>query len=129
MIGEGCYFHYPWKISISSGADIGKGFQAYPSYQFKEAKILIGKNVLIAPNCTIFGAGHPTNNAVAAAHIAESVQIENDVYIGGNVTIRYGVTIGQNAIVAAGSVVVKNVAPFSIVGGNPAKEIGQVERK
>lgn len=127
MIGEGCYFHYPWKIFIDEGADIGKGFQAYPSFQFKEAIIYIGENVLIAPNCTIFGAGHPTNNAVASAHVADSVRIENDAYIGGNVTIRYGVTVGNNAIVAAGSVVVKDVEPFSIVGGNPAKVIGRVE--
>lgn len=128
MIGEKSYFHYPWKIQIGDGADIGKGFEAYPSYQYKEAIISIGKNVLIAPNCTIFGAGHPTDNAVANAHVAESVILEDDTYIGGNVTIRYGVVIGRNSIVAAGSVVVKNVEPFTIVGGNPAKQIGIVNK-
>lgn len=80
---------------------------------------------MIAPNLSIFGAGHPIDNPLSS-HIAEPVVIENDVYIGGNVTIRYGVTIGEGAIVASGAVVVKDVAPFTVVGGNPAKCIKQL---
>jgi len=55
------------------------------------------------------------------------VKVERDVWIGGNCMILPGVTIGEGAVVAAGSVVVKDVAPFTIVGGSPAKLIRKRE--
>lgn len=58
-------------------------------------------------------------------HRAEAVVIEDDVWIGYGSTVLSGVTIGRGAIVAAGAVVTKDVAPYSIVGGNPAKLLGQ----
>jgi len=82
--------------------------------------VTIGSDVLIGPNLCIYGAGHPVESPIDK-HIGESVSIGDGVYIGGNVLIRYGVTIGANSIVAMGSVVVSNVEPFSVYGGNPAK--------
>ena len=61
------------------------------------------------------GIGHPQSNG--------NVIIENDVWIGTGVTIMSGITIGNGAVIAANSHVVKNVEPYSIVGGNPAKHI------
>lgn len=122
MIGENSHFHYPWKIKLGNNVSIGRGAQFYPSYQFKEVFITIEDNVMIAPNLCIFGAGHPIDDPLAQ-HLGENVIIKKDAYIGGNVTIRYGVTIGEGAIVASGAVVVKDVAPGDIVGGNPAKVI------
>ena len=61
------------------------------------------------------GEGHPSSNG--------NVNIGNDVWIGSNVTIMSGITIGDGSIIAANSHVVKNVDPYSIVGGNPAKLI------
>jgi maltose O-acetyltransferase len=55
------------------------------------------------------------------------VKIEDDVWIGGNATIVPGVTIGEEAVVAAGSVVTKDVPPKTLVGGNPAKVIKEIE--
>lgn len=124
LIGEGCHFHYPWKVKIGSNSSIGAGAQFYPSYQFKDAFICIEDNVMIAPNLTIFGAGHPVESPLDS-HVAESVTIKSKAYIGGNVTIRYGVTVGEGAVVAMGSVVAKDVPSFAIVGGNPAKQIGE----
>lgn len=124
MIGEGCHFHYPWKVKIASNVSIGAGAQFYPSYQYKDAFITIESDVMIAPNLTVFGAGHPVNDPLSS-HIAESVTIKKGAYIGGNVTIRYGVTVGEGAVVAMGSVLVKDVRAYSIVAGNPSKEIGE----
>ena len=64
---------------------------------------------------TFDGNGHPATNG--------DVTIGNDVWIGYNVTIMSGVTIGDGAVIAANSHVVKNVEPYTIVGGNPAKHI------
>ena len=63
------------------------------------------------------GEGHPSTNG--------DVVIGNDVWIGNNVTIMSGVTIGDGAVLAANSHVVKNVDPYTIVGGNPARPIKQ----
>lgn len=52
-----------------------------------------------------------------------NINISNDVWIGYNATIMAGVTIGDGAVIAANSTVIKDVEPYSIVGGNPAKEI------
>ena len=61
------------------------------------------------------GAGHPSSNG--------DVIIGNDVWIGSNTTIMSGITIGDGAVIANNSHVVKNVDPYTIVGGNPAKVI------
>ena len=61
------------------------------------------------------GVGHPTTNG--------DVIIGNDVWIGDNVTIMSGVTIGDGSVIASNSHVVKNIEPYSLIGGNPAKLI------
>lgn len=120
MIGEKSHFHYPWKVKIGNNVSIGRGAQIYPSYQFKDMYIVFEDNVMVAPNLTIFGAGHPIDDPLEK-HIGEEVVIGRGAYIGGNVTIRYGVTIGAGAVIASGAVVVKDVAPGDVVGGNPAR--------
>lgn len=127
FIGEKCYFKYPWKIRIGDGASIGMGCQIYPSYQYKDAFVVIEENVLVAPNLVIFGAGHSVQNP-QTTHVADSVIIRKNSYIGGNVTIRYGVEIGESAVVAAGAVVTKSVEPFTVVGGNPAKFLASISK-
>ena len=59
--------------------------------------------------------------------IATPVRIGNDVWIGGNVTILPGVTIGNNVVVAAGAVVTKDVPDNTLVGGVPARKIKDIE--
>ncbi|VAW41000.1 hypothetical protein MNBD_GAMMA01-794 [hydrothermal vent metagenome] len=90
-------------------------------------KIDIGRNVMIAPAVTIRDTDHcfdrtdiPMRNQ---GIITSPVTIEDDVWIGHGAIILKGVTIGTGAVVAAGAVVVKDVLPFSIVGGVPAKVI------
>ena len=104
----------------------------YAFFSAKNAKVIIKANCAIAENLTIHTGNHARLIGRFVSDITEKdkpkgydhdVVIENDVWIGSNVTILEGVTIGRGATVAAGAVVNKNVPPYSIVGGIPAKVI------
>ena len=85
----------------------------------------IGNNVIMGPNVSIFSENHNFTNPDLPVNIQgesrKGVIIEDGVWIGTRSVILDGVKIGENSIIAAGSVVVKDVPPFSIVGGVPAK--------
>jgi acetyltransferase-like isoleucine patch superfamily enzyme len=87
--------------------------------------VRIGDNVWIAPNVGIYAAGHPLDveDRIAGEEYAFPVTIEDNVWIGGSVSIIGGVTIGKNSVVAAGSVVIRDVPPDTLVAGNPAKVV------
>jgi len=87
------------------------------------AELKIGNHVDIATGAMIFNSQHDIRNADFAP-IEAPVTIEDYVFIGPNAILLPGVTIGRGAVVGAGAVVTKNVEPMSIVGGVPAKEIG-----
>lgn len=89
------------------------------------AKVVCGDNVWIGPNTLITTINHPLNPAGRRQHlgIAKPIRIGNDVWIGGNVTILPGITIGNNCVIAAGAVVTKNVPDNTLVGGVPARKM------
>ena len=92
------------------------------------SEIHIGHNCLIGPDVGIYTAGHrlhPEGRVLDGYGI--SVTIGNDVWIGGHSTILPGVTIGDGAVIAAGSVVTKDVAPRTLVGGNPARLLKSID--
>lgn len=89
------------------------------------APVTIGHNVMIGPNTLISTVNHPLSAKERRQHlaIAKPVTIGNDVWIGGNVTILPGVTIGNNTVIAAGAVVTKDIPSNTLYGGVPAKLI------
>jgi acetyltransferase-like isoleucine patch superfamily enzyme len=108
----------------------------------EQASLTVGKFCSIAQNVQIYLGGNHNTNWVTTypfGHIHQdifpsfdgtghpstkgNVTIGNDVWIGSDVTIMSGVTIGDGAVIANNSHVVKNVEPYSLVGGNPAKHI------
>ncbi|MFZ3134751.1 acyltransferase [Methanothrix sp.] len=90
--------------------------------------LVIGKNVAIGPRTTIITHSDPSPSRLVKFYpiIDKEVIIEEDVWIGANVTILPGVRIGRCSVVAAGSVVTKDVKPFTIVAGSPARPIKQL---
>lgn len=125
-IDYGCYFRNMKKIEIGENVAINRNCSFYASFHIVDAFIKIGNNVAIGPNVTIFGAGHDYSK-LELPDTAKTVTVGNNVWIGGNSTILQGVTIGDGAIVAGGSVVSKDVEAWSIVAGVPAKFIKKRE--
>lgn len=90
--------------------------------------VYIGNNVMVAPHCMIAAGDHDYKQIAKPIRQAGNLSkgpiiIEDGVWIGANCTITDGVTIGHDSVVAANSVVTKDVAPYDIVGGTPAKVI------
>ena len=90
----------------------------------------IGDHVLIGPNVSIYTASHPTDvrRREKGYEWAIPVKIKDKVWIGGDVTILPGVTIGENTVIAAGSVVTKDIPANVIAAGNPCKVIKEAEK-
>lgn len=91
--------------------------------------VFIGNNVMIAPHCMLAAGNHDYKQIDKPIRHAGNLSqgpiiIEDNVWIGAHVTITDGVTIGRDAVVAANSVVTRDVAPYDIVGGVPARVIG-----
>lgn len=110
-----------YKLQIGEGSIIGDR-----SILDARNGIIIGKNVNFSSNVSIWTEQHDHKDPYFACNSTEkfAVKIEDRVWIGPNVIILHSVTIGEGAVVAAGAVVTKDVEPFTIVGGIPAKKIG-----
>jgi acetyltransferase-like isoleucine patch superfamily enzyme len=89
--------------------------------------ITIEDHVLLGPKVNLITENHPINPADRKALICKPIRIKRNAWIGAAATILPGVTIGENAIVAAGAVVSKDVPPNTIVGGVPAKFIKKID--
>ncbi|MFO6423190.1 sugar O-acetyltransferase [Motilimonas sp. KMU-193] len=107
-------------ISIGDNCFINMGVT-----MLDNAPITIGNHVLIGPACQFYTASHPLDYQARRAwgFSCKPIVVEDDVWIGGNVVICQGVTVGARAVIAAGSVVTQDVPADSMVGGSPAKVI------
>jgi acetyltransferase-like isoleucine patch superfamily enzyme len=87
----------------------------------------IADDVMIGPNVSLITTGHPVEPSQRrAATIGKPIAIERNVWIAAGATIIGGVTVGENSVVAAGSVVTKDVPANALVGGNPARVIRSI---
>ena len=88
-----------------------------------------GDNVFVGPNCGFYTAGHPENaeRRNKGLEYARPITVGNNVWFGGNVTVLPGITIGDNSIIGAGSVVTKNIPANVVAAGNPCKVIRPVD--
>lgn len=123
-VGEGTVvlptFTCDYGYNISLGRNV---FINYHCIFLDCAPIAIGDDVQIGPAVQLYTAQHPIDAKVRRSGLesASAIRIGNDVWIGGGAVVLPGVTIGDRSIVGAGSVVVHNVPPESLVVGNPAR--------
>lgn len=97
----------------------------------ENGEILIEDDVLIGPGVHFYVANHEFNNRELPiyyqGHMEEkTIRVRKGSWIGANAIILPGVTIGKNAVAAGGAIVTKDVEPFTVVGGNPAKKIKDI---
>lgn len=90
--------------------------------------VKFGDNVFIGPNCGFYTAGHPVDvkQRNSGLEYAKPITVGNNVWFGGNVIVLPGVTIGDNTIIGAGSVVTKDIPSNVIAVGNPCKVIKSI---
>ncbi|NOU97336.1 acyltransferase [Paenibacillus sp. LMG 31456] len=115
---------------IKMGMRIGDNCSIQPGVTFDYSHcwlIKIGNNVTIAPQAYLLTHDASTKREKKYTKVG-SITIEDNVFIGARALIMPGVTIGQNSIVAVGSVVTKCIPQGSIVAGNPAKVISSIEK-
>src|SRR3990170_7229272 len=128
-IGKNSFIHMGVRFYQPSGVSVGEG-TVIGDHCFMDgrASLKIGNHVDVASDVMIYNSEHDINSE-GFDPIEEAVEIEDFVFIGPRAIILPGVKIGKGAVIGAGAVVTKDVAPFKIVGGVPAKEIGERKNK
>ncbi|RMG57869.1 MAG: acyltransferase [Deltaproteobacteria bacterium] len=127
LIGDVKFFD-PVRIRVGPRGYVEIGDYTHINHRTEihcKKKVIIGKYCSIAWDVIIMDTDY--HGIGTNPRVDKPVILEESVWVGNNAIITKGVTIGRGAIVAAGSVVVKDVPPFTIVGGNPAKPLKEIE--
>lgn len=134
-IGPDCYIEPPLRANWGRHTHFGR--QVYANFNLTlvdDTHIYIGDCVLIGPNVTIATAGHPIEPELRrqTAQFNVPVHIGNNVWIGANSVVLPGVSIGENSVIGAGSIVTRDIPANVVAVGNPCRvlrEIGERDRE
>lgn len=130
-IGHDSYIEKDLYVDYGSNTSIGKNFYANTRLVLLDvAEINIGNNVMFGPNVSLLTAAHPIDAEIRneGLEYGLSINIQNNVWLGGNVVVNPGITIGSNSVIGSGSVVTKNIPENSIAVGNPARVLRVIDR-
>lgn len=135
-IGENCYIEPPLHANWG-GKHVHLGNNVYANFNLTlvdDVDIYIGNDCLFGPNAVIATAGHPIDPELRArvTQYNAEVHIGNNVWLGAGVIVMPGVTIGDNSVIGAGSIVTKDIPSNVVAFGNPCKvfrEIGERDKK
>jgi maltose O-acetyltransferase len=128
-----CFIYCGARIAHSYGMRIGRNLHVNSgAYLYGRGGLTIGDNVLVGQNALILSSQHqwtdPNVPIVFQGHQLGPVAIGDDVWIGANAVILPGLTIATGTVVGAGAVVTRDTQPYSIMGGVPARKIGERPR-
>lgn len=124
--GENLLIEQPFYCDYGYNISVGENFYAnFNMVILDDAPVTFGDNVFVAPNCGFYTAGHPLDASERnrGLEYARPIAVGHNVWIGANVCVLPGVTIGDNCVIGAGSVVVKDIPANSVAAGNPCKVI------
>ncbi len=127
--GDKFLIEQPFYCDYGYNIEIGENFYANVNCVILDgAKVRFGDNVFVAPNCGFYTAGHPfdVKQRNDGLEYAYPITIGNNVWIGAQVCVLPGVTIGDNCVIGAGSVVTKDIPTNSLAVGNPCKVIRKI---
>lgn len=127
--GKDVHIEAPFHCDYGTNIEVGDYFFAnYNCVILDVGKVIIGDNVMFAPNVSIYTAGHPIHpdSRNSGYEYGIPVTIGNNVWIGGNVIINPGVTIGNDVVIGAGSVVTKDIPDRAVALGNPCRVVRQI---
>ena len=127
---HGDYFiQAPFWCDYGYNIELGKDFYANHNLVILDcAKVTFGDHVFIGPNCGFHAAGHPINVAQRNAELeyAYPITVGDHVWFGAGVQVCPGVTIGNNVVIGAGSVVTKDIPDNVVAAGNPCRVIREL---
>ena len=127
--GEHVSINQPFRCDYGTNIEVGENFFAnYGLTILDVGKVRIGRNAQIAPNVSIYTAGHPVHPDTrnTGYEYGIDVTIGDNVWLGGNVVVLPGVTIGDCCVIGAGSVVTKDIPAWSIAAGNPCRVLRKI---
>ena len=135
-IGEGCYIEPPFHANWA-GKHVHFGNNVYANFGLTlvdDTDIYVGDKVMFGPHVTVATAGHPINPELRyqAMQYNIPVRIGENVWLGAHCVVLPGVTIGDNSVIGAGSVVTKDIPPNVVAVGNPCRvlrEIGEHDKE
>lgn len=131
-IGTGCWIESPFNCDFGYNITIGNDFYSNVNLTILDcAPVTIGNNVFIGPNVGIYTPNHSFDAASRNKYYERSlpVNIKDNVWIGGSVSIMGGVTIGENSIIGAGSVVTRDIPENVIAAGVPCRVLRKITDK
>lgn len=130
ILDESVWIMPPFYTDFGKNIKLGKGVFVNHACTFMDrGGITIEDDVFIGPKVNLITTNHPINPNERKSTLSKPIIIKKNVWIGVNATILPGVSIGENSIISAGSVVTKNVPANVIVAGVPAKIIKQIEEE
>ncbi|GHV11319.1 maltose acetyltransferase [Fibrobacterales bacterium] len=128
--GKIFFIEQPFICDYGYNIEIGENFYVNHNCTILDsAKVIFGDNVFIGPNCGFYPPQHPIDRAERniGLEYAYPITVGNNVWIGGSVVVLPGVTIGDNSVIGAGSVVVKNIPANVVAVGNPCRVMRKIE--
>jgi len=130
---EPTFIEPPFKCDYGYNIHMGKDVYVNFNAVFLDCNLItIGDRVLMGPNVQLYTAGHPLDpalrNGTKGPEWAKAITIGNDCWIGGSVTVLPGVTIGDGCTIGTGAIVTKDVPPYSVAVGNPARVVKTLPR-
>lgn len=131
-VGENCYIEPPLRANWGRYTHLGNNVYAnFNLTLVDDTDIYIGDSVMIGPNVTIATAGHPIDPELRrrVAQFNVPVHIGANVWIGAGAVILPGVTIGENTVIGAGSIVTKDIPPNVVAVGNPCRVLREINER